>query len=789
MKYNIQFLFIESVDEMARGCPPHCGYNCQLSHHPLLIALLNTVPRDNNPISFTALEATISRYEKIGEWSKDQDIPDPVKEFRFPLILWAAALGMSEVVLWLKQHNFSPHLRHPQTGEGALHLAIKSFMDRTNINHTEPLEDFKKLVEYLPGALTFRDKEGNSPLHICAARIAVTDTKKKMHRDFAEAMLESAIENNDAIVATMLNSQNNDGDTVLHLLSRHDRAFLLAKYIIKLDKTDLNLKNSKKETALDVAVSNGAIQISSLLSTSLIKDEDEKLIFEDDYEPVKKLRRLHVQPSSTEPSLKQEEKTSPKGTYDDDSKTGKPVNAALLGSKMLFVLKDDASEIKKNLKNSVVKASLSRHLSHNNSSKKGTMGDASAATDPSQNQALLLLSRNVNLGDRKEKLSKVYFRSNFDEESQSTTSSKPVKKFRIIRNKSTSKIDTHSKQKACEPFTPSCPSKADDSSRLLDSASDKQDDWHSNLDEKSRSSDSTDDNLPGSKNSPNLDSPEFGDLVKHSGIIPPLASEELANMILIPSSDGKEISLVRPSKNCLRITKLSTNACEKGISSNMETTSSTTDTITQSAGTKSVSVDSLQNKSEQELHSQSEVNDSKSSYADRRRKRKSTPQTLEKSKTVITFPPSSHCSQISRDSTGVSRKLLSESSSNLSSKSSSNLSSNSSQSAVHGLSRVVTTTLQPVPCVIQTPQEHLVSSSSETRANAVRNVKTESESFKLSPDLDGLKNLSPDVIRDKEIQSECPGFACTTTRLAESWTKANPGHEGWISESLITPGD
>ncbi|KAK3090672.1 hypothetical protein FSP39_013594 [Pinctada imbricata] len=32
--------------------------------------------------------------------------------------------------------------------------------------------------------------------------------------------------------------------------------------------------------------------------------------------------------------------------------------------------------------------------------------------------------------------------------------------------------------------------------------------------------------------------------------------------------------------------------------------------------------------------------------------------------------------------------------------------------------------------------------------------------------------------RDKEIQPDCQGFACTTTRLAESWTKANSGHEG-----------
>ncbi|KAK3095575.1 hypothetical protein FSP39_016251 [Pinctada imbricata] len=53
------------------------------------------------------------------------------------------------------------------------------------------------------------------------------------------------------------------------------------------------------------------------------------------------------------------------------------------------------------------------------------------------------------------------------------------------------------------------------------------------------------------------------------------------------------------------------------------------------------------------------------------------------------------------------------------------------------------------------------------------------------------ENLSLDVIRDKEMQPECPGFACTTTRLAESWKKANPGHEVtdfpmWASIYVVT---
>ena len=44
-----------------------------------------------------------------------------------------------------------------------------------------------------------------------------------------------------------------------------------------------------------------------------------------------------------------------------------------------------------------------------------------------------------------------------------------------------------------------------------------------------------------------------------------------------------------------------------------------------------------------------------------------------------------------------------------------------------------------------------------------------------------IESITGCVSIDKEIHSGCPEFACTMTRLAESWTNANSGKERWIS--------
>lgn len=81
-------------------CTPFCNERSPCpKHHDLLIALLNCSDTKAR-LSMDKFESTVKAYMKKG-WNKDDDIPDTVETYRFPLIHWASVLGKCSTLEWL----------------------------------------------------------------------------------------------------------------------------------------------------------------------------------------------------------------------------------------------------------------------------------------------------------------------------------------------------------------------------------------------------------------------------------------------------------------------------------------------------------------------------------------------------------------------------------------------------------------------------------------------------------------------------------------------------------------
>lgn len=84
-------------------CTPFCDSkkSCP-GHHELLLALLNCSDRKDQQanVAFEQFQSTVKVHLKKG-WKLDDDVPDPVQNFRFPLLHWAGVLGKSRVMEWM----------------------------------------------------------------------------------------------------------------------------------------------------------------------------------------------------------------------------------------------------------------------------------------------------------------------------------------------------------------------------------------------------------------------------------------------------------------------------------------------------------------------------------------------------------------------------------------------------------------------------------------------------------------------------------------------------------------
>ena len=226
---------------------PFCAKNCKIEHHDLVTVLCLDSSQKSDELPDLLRECI----ESYRNWDHNSDVPDPMEELRCPLIYLASAFGKAGLVRALLQDNFDAHAV-TSNGETALHGAAQ-YIYRTGSLRTQglkvsstlgPIKNRRRAFERIlvtltdvdPKIMFVQDNDGNTVFHVAAEKIwndRQNDRLGKSATFFQSCMssiLNRMLELEEAGVVTRaeileaLNIENNDGDTIFHILAR-DYAF------------------------------------------------------------------------------------------------------------------------------------------------------------------------------------------------------------------------------------------------------------------------------------------------------------------------------------------------------------------------------------------------------------------------------------------------------------------------------------------------------------------------------------------------------------------------------------
>lgn len=226
---------------------PFCSKNCKIEHHDLVTVLCLDSSQKSDELP-DLLKECIDSYRN---WDHNSEVPDPLEDLRCPLIYLASAFGKAGLVKALLQDNFDAHAV-TSNGETALHGAVQ-YIYRTGSLQTRglkvastlgPIKNRRRAFERIlvtltdvdPKIIFVQDNEGNTVFHAAAENIwndRQNDRLGKSATFFQFCMssmlnrvleLEETGEVTRAEILEALNTENNDGDTIFHILAR-DYAF------------------------------------------------------------------------------------------------------------------------------------------------------------------------------------------------------------------------------------------------------------------------------------------------------------------------------------------------------------------------------------------------------------------------------------------------------------------------------------------------------------------------------------------------------------------------------------
>ena len=241
---------------MPERCPPFCNQDtCTIQHHLLIVSLVNIDENDDS--SFEYFKATLAHFSS--SIKPGQCIPDPYKEYRYPVLHWASVLGKVNAVKFLTNNGYHPTIKSQEKGETALHrvvLCLHSFLQYSS--QDEVIEKFRTLTELLAPALVVKDDNGNTPCHNCAILCNQTcdNALVALHRKAFEIMIDKVIEisKNGLLPENALNIRNRDKKTVLHILSAGRSEGWLSFMRKLLDNgADEEMRDFEGKTPMDIA--------------------------------------------------------------------------------------------------------------------------------------------------------------------------------------------------------------------------------------------------------------------------------------------------------------------------------------------------------------------------------------------------------------------------------------------------------------------------------------------------------------------------------------------------------
>lgn len=240
-----------------KACPPFCNPDtCHKEHHPLIVHLVNIGDNDERSLDKFKSVLKDSRYSVAPE----QPIPDPFREYRYPVLHWASVLGKVAVIEYLIRNGYEPTVKSLEKGETALHRVVLCLHHSLQFGRQQTvIKMFKNLTELLAPALFVKDDNGNTPLHACAILFNQVSAKSLagLYKKALEIMIEKVkdMEDKGFSKSDGLNMGNREMKTVLHILTSgppEDCLFLIRRLLD--NGADPELQDKEGKSAIDMAL-------------------------------------------------------------------------------------------------------------------------------------------------------------------------------------------------------------------------------------------------------------------------------------------------------------------------------------------------------------------------------------------------------------------------------------------------------------------------------------------------------------------------------------------------------
>ena len=267
-----------------------CPENCSVKHNEMIIALSAISDDSRKPPDLGSLKVALYSYLQTG-WNAQSSVPDALTEFRFPLVHWACVLGRTQALSWLlSKMKFKAFVVAERTGETGLHRALRLLHRVRSRDATPRSVDFicnkfnlvlYTLTEQDPSGLFLKDKvQGNSVFHICALCISQQGSVNNELEYYENCMkillvrvtsLQTMEKLPKDALHKAINTRNDRGETVLHILARSNISIKTVKYLLSDYKEVVNkfIKNGESKSPLDIARDRKADLVEKELLDSL----------------------------------------------------------------------------------------------------------------------------------------------------------------------------------------------------------------------------------------------------------------------------------------------------------------------------------------------------------------------------------------------------------------------------------------------------------------------------------------------------------------------------------------
>ena len=251
-----------------------CPETCSVKHNEMIIALSAISDDSRKPPDLGSLKVALYSHLQTG-WNAQSSVPDALSEFRFPLVHWACVLGRTQALSWLlSKMKFKAFVVAERTGETGLHRALRLLHQVRSRDATPRSVDFicnklslilYTLTEQDPTGLFLKDKvQGNSAFHICALCISqqgLVNSELEYYENCMKILLVrvTSLQTMEKLpkdaLQKAINTRNDRGETILHILARSNISVKTIKYLLSDYKEVVNRfpKNDEKKTPLDIA--------------------------------------------------------------------------------------------------------------------------------------------------------------------------------------------------------------------------------------------------------------------------------------------------------------------------------------------------------------------------------------------------------------------------------------------------------------------------------------------------------------------------------------------------------